>query len=242
MLLTALLGAMLPACAAHTAPVAGEPSERDFTLAAVDTATGLRLEGELRGPLLGFGQGLALTAWVRADGWIRAELRYELEGRRAEEVVVWTPDAAFIVDRRTGRLTLLGDQPGTIEAAGAAFRVEHALWLAFGRQAPSSAAAGSWERRRGEWRGRLGNVAARGRPRRSGTAMGWTELAWRAAGAGPVRAVTAELRRPAATPWGDVPGELVLDGAGLAAKATLRWRVQSVPAPGDSLFDPLWRP
>jgi hypothetical protein len=178
---------------------------------------------------------------VRADGWIRAELRYELEGRPAQDVVVWTPDAAFVVDRRTGRLTMLGDRPGTVEAVGAAFRVEHALWLLLGREAPGSAGGGAWQHRRGEWRCRMGELAARGRPRRSGAAMGWTELAWRSAD-GPLRAVTAELRHPESTPWGDVPGELVLDGAGLAARATLRWRVRSIPAPGDSLFDPLWQP
>jgi hypothetical protein len=198
------------------------------------------MRGELRGPVRGWGSSVQVALWVRGDGWLRADLAYDLEGRRMNDVLVWTPDTAFVVDRHTGKLTLLGQDAGCVDAVGGTFRVEHCLWLLLGR-VPGDVSSGAWQWSDGEWRGRMGSVAARGRPRRDGKAMIWTEIAWRDL-QGRIRRLEAQVRRAVSTPWGRVPTELSLEGTELTARAVLRWEVESIPAPGDSLFDPLWSP
>lgn len=201
---------------------------------------GLRLTGQVSGPLPGLGPELDLDAWVRGDGWLRAELRYELpDGRPAHDVLVWTPEAALLVDRRRGDLTILGEGPGDLEAEGTQFRVAHVVWLGLGRAVPEAAAL-SWERRDAQWRGRLGRVGMRLETEHDDR-WRFSELAWRREGETAV-SLRAEPSGFVPTPWGPVPSRLSLDGAALKARVQVEWSVQVYESMGDTLFDPLWRP
>lgn len=201
----------------------------------------LHLRGEARGPLPGLGPEVEIEAWLRADGWLRAELHYLLpDGRPAHDGLIWTPDLALLVDLRRGGLTVLGERPGELEAEGARFRVEHLVWLGLGK-AVAGAQDASWSWTGGEWRGRLDGMGLRAGARNDRDRPAWTEVAWRGA-EGETRALRAEMEVEEPTAWGPVPRELHLDGDLLEARVFVKWDVQMVASPGDTLFDPLWRP
>ncbi len=231
--------ALLAACARPALDLRPSGVDGPPRLACADTLRAVRVTGEARGPLPGLGQTLSIEAWLRSDGWLRADLRYQLQGRPRDDVLIWTPDVAMVLDRRTGSLTMLGQQPGVLETADTGFRLPQIVWLALGRLLPG-ASASQWELRGEEWRGRMDDKALRGRPGGAGPPA-WTELAWRDHG-GHVRRMAARLSDLRATACGQLPGELSVEGTELSARAVVRWQIEAVPAPGDSLFDPLWRP
>jgi hypothetical protein len=187
------------------------------------------------------GPEVGIEAWVRADGWLRAELRYELpDGRPAHDALIWTPDLAILVDMRRGGLTVLGDRAGDLEADGARFRVEHILWLGLGR-ALAGARDAAWSWAGYEWRGSLEDVGLRAGARTAEDRPGWTELTWRGEEGKP-RTLRAETGDHQTTAWGELPARLDVDGDLLEARVSIRWELQSIESPGDTLFDPLWRP
>jgi hypothetical protein len=199
----------------------------------------LYLDGELRGPLPGWGPRVDLEIWLREDGWLRADLRAEAESGPTHEVLLWTPDVALLLDRREGRFTTLGDSAGVVDALSTGFRVEEAVWLALGIAVGDLARPGSWERVRSEWRYRADD---RGLRRRDGThGVRWTELVWRES-SGQVHRLRADVRELEITPWGAVPRSLALEGTDLEGRALLDWRIQPIVALGDSVYDPLWEP
>lgn len=217
------------------------PEARALPMAWRTGAAGLRLTGKVSGPLPGLGPELGLDAWVRGDGWVRAELRYEMpDGRPGHDVLVWTPEVALLSDLRRGDLTVLGETPGDLEAEGTRFRAAHVIWLGLGRAAPE-ADGSTWERHGSQWRGRLGRIGLRLDAVGDDGRWRYSELAWRRDDDSVV-SLRAEPGDFVATPWGPVPQRLSLDGTALEARVQVDWSVQVYESIGDTLFDPLWRP
>jgi hypothetical protein len=198
------------------------------------------LTGEARGPLPGLGPQLEIDAWVRADGWLRAELRYEMpDGRPGHDVLVWTPEATLLADRRRGDLSVLGDAPGDLQAEGTRFRAAHVVWLGLGRAVPEIA-QGLWQRQGVEWRGRWGEIGLRLETDGEDGRWSFSELVWKRDDE--VVGLRAEPGGFQASPFGPVPTELSLDGTALRARVQVRWKLEVLEEIGDTLFDPLWRP
>jgi len=200
-------------------------------LGAPDALHGWRLSGELRGPLSAWGPRVGVEAWLRADGWLRAELDFTRLDPPRRETLLWSEDVALWVESPSGRIRPLGDAPGELEVEGGTFRLEHVVWLLAGA-VPGGESGLRWSRESGQWRGRSARVGLR--RSRDG---GWTEVAWRdGADIGHLRA-TVE-----ATDGGGFPLRLGLTGSPWEGRAVLAWDVQIVDVMEDTIFDPLWRP
>lgn len=226
-LVTALLAGV--ACAPPAPPALdGQPHPQ----------AGVRLRGEVRGPLPGLGPGVELDLWMRADRVLRADLRTEGEEGPRHEVLLWTPEVAWLYDRRRLRAAELGPEPGQIEALGGLFRVEELWWVLLGRGDARWLPEASWEAVDGEKRG---SAPQKGYRRPVGPRSAWGEVVWR----DPERNVhhlRAERFDWEETALGPLPTRLEWEGSDLEGRATLRWRVENHAALGDSVFDPLWEP
>jgi len=216
--------------ALHTDPSA--PPE-EILVGPKAAADALHLTGEIRGPALGFGPEIALEAWVRSDRWLRADLRFEDEdGLAAHEVLLWGPDTCMLFDRRKGRYTELGEGPGELELDQGVFRVQHALWLALGLWVGEGLPGGHWEK--DEWWARDAGLGVRAGF--EGDRPAWMELVWRG------DRLRSEPQERQESAWGSIPRQLELSGSILESVVRAQWRVESIPAFGDELLDPLLDP
>lgn len=195
---------------------------------------GIEWKGTLRGPLGGLGPQVDFHVFLRGDGEVWAEIRYDPDdGPPLHEVLLWNDASATLFDRRL-RSTDLSDEPGRIDAFGEAFSVVDAAWLLTGCLVEG--ATDAWSLRDGEWRGRS---AARGWRRDAGDPVSWTELVWREGEA--IRTLRARVVEHATD--ARLPRVLRIDGPGFEAPvvfdaATVRFHA----ALGDTIFDPLWSP
>jgi len=232
--------ALLIGLASCASSIAERPrADGELPGASLPVGSALHLRGELRGPLPGWGPRVQIEAWLREDGWLRADLRTPAERGTTHEVLLWTPEVALLLDRQAGRFTELGDSAGRIEALGTDFRVEEAIWMLSGRALGELARPGSWEWVRAQWRYRGPDRGLRSLQR--GGELRWTEMVWREDD-GRVHRLRADVEELQATPWGAVPRALSLEGTDLDGRALLRWQIEPIVALGDSIYDPLWEP
>lgn len=191
---------------------------------------GWRLSGELRGPLPAWGPRVGIEAWLRADGWLRAELEFTHLDPPRRETLLWSRDVALWVESPSGRIRSLGDGPGALEVEGGTFQLEHVVWLLAGAL-PAGPSGLDWTTEAGEWRGRSARVGLR-----SPRLRGWNEVAWRTDDG------VAHLRaRVEASGPGGIPRRIGLTGSPWEGRAVLQWDVQEVDSMEDTVFDPLWR-
>ena len=233
-LVLGVLSLWLAGCA--SSPVG---SHREHPPALEGFAT-VELVGALRGPVSGFGSKAEVHAFLRGDGVVRADIRStEAGGTPVHEVLVWASDVALLFDRRTGRFTDLGEQPGELEAWGGSFRSVDALWLAGGRRPGSPSSPAEWSRRGDEWRGRRDDLGLR-RPVRE--PLLWSEVVWRDPDGG-VHRLRADVEGYADVGGRAWPSRLGVEGTELDARVVVDWEeVRWHSALGDSILDPLWEP
>ncbi len=239
-MLVALVLLLMSACASGPQQQPSVKLPSPLTVSADAPGSALYLRGDAKGPLPGMGPSVEIEFWIRADGWLRGEFRYELpDGRAAHDVLVWTPDVALLFDRVRGGLDPLGESPGVLEAQGAEFRVEHLVWLGLGRWL--AAADASWHWTQSQWRGEWAGLAMRTLDADRNERPGATELVWRDED-GKFLRLTARVVSEVSTPWGPIPTELSVDGDPLEARTVVRWDVQAIENMDDTSFDPLAEP
>ena len=230
--LVLIVAALLLAGCART-PAHG-PDEAPPWLAS-DVLGAVEWAGQARGPLGVLGPRASLHVFTRADGALRAEIRYTPEGGPpVHEVLIWTSETALLFDRRTGRFSDLGARPGRVDALEASFAVFDAIWLLTGHQV--SGGPDTWQRRDDVWRGR---APERGWSRPAARPVPSTRLVWRDGAS--VRTLRARVE--AHDDGTGLPRTLRIEGDGLEGPIILEWsRVRPVAALGDSILDPLWEP
>lgn len=199
---------------------------------------GLRLDGALSGPLPGLGPRVDLDLWMRADQAVRADLRMEGEEGPRHEILLWTPQVAWLYDRRRLRYAELGPRPGTLEALGGRFRVEELWWVLFARGEERWLPQVEWTNEGDEIRG---SAPKRGYRRPQGPRPAWSELLWLDA-EDEVHHLRAEYLGWQESPLGPVPTRMAWEGSDLEGRVSLEWTVQGFSALGDTIFDPLWEP
>lgn len=223
------IAALLSGCAG------GRPSSSSGDLPpALGPQEGIEWKGTLRGPLGGLGPQVDFHVFLRGDGEVWAEVRYDPDdGPPIHEILLWNEGSATLFDRRL-RATDLSDVPGRIDAFGEAFSVVDAAWLLSGRRVGGATEA--WSRRDGEWRGRS---SSRGWRRDAGDPVAWTELVWREGKE--VRTLRARVIEHATD--ARLPRVLRIDGPGFEAPVVFdASTVRLHAALGDTIFDPLWSP
>jgi hypothetical protein len=226
----------LVGCARPSLDLARPPA--DSTLD--DGAAGLVLRGAATGPLPGLGPRLEFAAWMRPGVDLRADLSFVGPSGPTHEILVWTPDAAVLFDRRRLRYTSLGESPGNLDTLGGSFHVGELWWLLVGGQEQGLLPSASWRRDRGQWRGK---AAEKGYRRPVGEDPGWAELIWRDDD-GRIHTLRAWRRQTLrlGPGQGTLATQLDLEGSDLEGRVRVRFDEFGATVLGDSILDPLWEP
>lgn len=235
-LLGVLFASALHGCA--TTPVGGSRAEAPPTIAA---QAAVEMRGQVRGPVPGVGESAEVHVVARGDGAVWASFRRDGGADPPiHEVLIWTTDLALLFDRITLKSTELGAEPGALEAWGARFWSDDALWVLAGLRAGGGSERTRWERTADQWRGRRDEAGLR---RPVTEPLPWTETVWRDPSGNVHR---LEIRPesywelPDGRAW---PRRLGLEGTDLEARLVVEWEeILWHPALGDSILDPLWEP
>lgn len=226
---------VLHACAPFGRGGAGEVALDPALQLAIPDGSALRISGRLSGPFSSLGPQMRIEALLAADGRLRADMYYELEGIPQEDVLLWGEDHALRFDRTHGGVQDLGSEPGGFAVAGEEFRVPHLVWLALGRW-PASAPLASWTNGSPRWEGRYAGVELAGRVPDRATQPVQSELRWSADDE--ERRLTATVERFEDTELGRLPTWLELGGFGMRGRARLEWELELVEIDEVAHFDP----
>ncbi len=199
---------------------------------------GLVLDGRATGPLPGMGPQLDLRLWAWPGRSLRAELGFETDRGPVHEVLVWTPRAAVLFDRRHLRYTRLSEEPGHLDAFAGTFAVGELWWLLLGDFDCLLLPEVEWRQVRGEWRGR---GPRKGYRRPVGEDPGWTEVIWRDLG-GEVHRLRAHRLESLGLGGARLATAVDLEGTDLPSRVRLRFDAVRAVALGDSILDPVWEP
>lgn len=226
---------LLPACATFSGRT-GDPFPESLVFELPPDAA-LHLRGSVDGPLGGLGPSLHFDAWI-FDGSLRADLRYEEDGRPRHEVLLWTQQSVLLFDRDRGGLTELADGP-TLPAWGASFPLEALFWLCLGRW-PDTSETPLFAREGRDLEASWSGLLLGGRLVDRSNHLNRTSLSW--SEDGQQRRLSALLEAQESLAAGRIPRRVRLDGDSLEMELLLSIESEIVENKGDGVLDPLREP